>query len=76
MKKQFLNIVTALAIGSFIFVSCSDSNNHEATTEMHEEHNHAASYQCPMDCENGKTYDEEGKCPVCNMDLKEVEHNH
>ena len=30
-------------------------------------------YQCPMDCEKGKTYDEEGKCPVCNMDLKKVE---
>ncbi|MBT8253427.1 MAG: hypothetical protein HKN00_10610 [Flavobacteriaceae bacterium] len=30
-------------------------------------------YQCPMDCEEGKTYDEEGKCPVCKMDLKKVE---
>ncbi len=30
-------------------------------------------YQCPMDCEEGKTYEEEGKCPVCGMDLKKVE---
>ena len=30
-------------------------------------------FQCPMDCENGKTYDKEGKCPVCEMDLKKVE---
>jgi transcription initiation factor IIE alpha subunit len=30
-------------------------------------------YACPMDCENGKTYDKEGKCPVCEMDLKKVE---
>ena len=30
-------------------------------------------YQCPMDCENGKTYDKEGICPVCEMDLKKVE---
>lgn len=28
-------------------------------------------YQCPMDCEKGKTYDEEGSCPICKMDLKE-----
>ncbi len=77
MKKQILNIVTAIAIGSFLFVSCSESSeNHEGQMEMTEGHNHAAMYQCPMDCENGKTYDEAGKCPVCNMDLKEMEHNH
>lgn len=27
-------------------------------------------YQCPMDCEKGKTYEKEGKCPVCGMDLE------
>jgi len=75
MKKQILNIVTILAIGSFVFVSCSE-NHEDSKMEMHEGHDHAAMYQCPMDCENGKTYDEEGKCPVCNMDLKEMEHNH
>ncbi len=29
-----------------------------------------AVYQCPMDCEKGKTYDKPGKCPVCEMDLE------
>ncbi len=28
-------------------------------------------YQCPMDCESGKTYDKPGHCPVCEMDLEE-----
>ena len=32
-----------------------------------------AEYQCPMDCENGKTYDKEGECPECKMALKKVE---
>ena len=27
-------------------------------------------YQCPMDCEKGKSYTEAGSCPVCKMDLK------
>lgn len=27
-------------------------------------------YQCPMDCENGKTYQESGTCPICKMDLQ------
>ena len=30
-------------------------------------------YQCPMDCEVGKTYDKAGICPVCEMELKVVE---
>ena len=31
------------------------------------------SYQCPMKCEGEKTYGEEGTCPKCKMDLKEIE---
>ena len=30
-------------------------------------------YQCPMKCEGEKTYEEEGTCPKCKMDLKEIE---
>lgn len=29
-------------------------------------------YQCPMKCEKEKTYDEQGKCPVCGMKLKGI----
>ncbi len=32
-----------------------------------------ALYQCPMDCEDGKSYTEAGQCPVCKMDLVEKE---
>ena len=47
----------------------------EATTQSHENKNGEASdtklaYVCPMDCENGKTYDQPGKCPKCEMDLE------
>ncbi len=30
-------------------------------------------YQCPMDCEKGKSYIKEGSCPVCKMNLKPKE---
>jgi len=30
-----------------------------------------ATYQCPMDCEKGKTYNAPGQCPVCGMDLEQ-----
>ena len=35
--------------------------------------NEGASYQCPMKCEADKTYTKEGSCPVCKMDLKQLE---
>jgi Cu2+-exporting ATPase len=31
-----------------------------------------AAYACPMRCEEDKTYDHPGICPVCGMDLVEV----
>ncbi|MCB0461835.1 MAG: SCO family protein [Flavobacteriaceae bacterium] len=32
-----------------------------------------AVYQCPMECEGDKTYNEKGSCPVCKMDLQPIE---
>lgn len=47
------------------FQSCnSDKKNNQDTGEV---------YQCPMQCEGDKTYDEPGSCPVCKMDIKPVE---
>ncbi len=33
-------------------------------------------YYCPMHCEGGKTYDQPGNCPVCNMKLVPVGEGH
>jgi len=65
MKK--LAIIACLFAGSFIVQSCNQNNETEVeqTAENTE-------YACPMDCEKGKTYAEEGQCPVCGMDLKPV----
>lgn len=57
------------AIGS-LSAGCGSTET-ETETEQHDGHEHAT-YQCPMDCEDGKTYEEAGACPVCHMDLKEV----
>jgi hypothetical protein len=32
----------------------------------------AVAHACPMRCEEDKTYDHTGSCPVCGMDLVEV----
>lgn len=80
MKKLILMLSVCLTV---VMVSCKETNKKtdaDADTEMQLEH--AADqadmalnveYQCPMDCEEGKTYEIAGTCPVCGMDLKEVE---
>ncbi len=72
MKKQIITIGTFMML-AMASVSLSSCGGESAKTESHE---HTAEYQCPMDCEKGKTYDQEGECPVCHMALKEVEHAH
>lgn len=85
-KKQILTVATIVlfTIGSTTFIGCgntheqnetteqeaSENNEGAETTETHAEHAH---YQCPMNCEDGKTYEEPGSCPKCNMDLAIVE---
>jgi len=80
MKKLILTMALCFSFG-IITISCKGEKK-EATEHSETHENHAAdradiamneAYQCPMDCEEGKTYDKEGKCPVCKMDLKKVE---
>ena len=79
MKKLILLFVLALSV-SVVTVSCKGEQKEQDATETKE--NHAADkadmamndkYICPMDCEDGKTYDIAGICPKCEMDLKKVE---
>ena len=70
MKKTILMILLITAVG-FSFTACKkDKKEDTATQEVKEEMASNEVYQCPMDCEKGKSYTEAGKCPVCNMDLK------
>jgi protein SCO1/2 len=48
-------------------LSCnSDKKSNQNATEI---------FQCPMQCEDDKIYNEKGSCPICKMDLVLVE-NH
>ncbi|MBN4070361.1 hypothetical protein JYT76_01640 [Olleya sp. AH-315-F22] len=79
MRKSILLFTLLLSL-SVIVVSCKDSKK-EAETEVEQTELGVGKadlamndvYHCPMDCENGKTYEEEGKCPICKIDLKKVE---
>lgn len=75
-----LTITVAVLIGLVVsFASCGEKKKESASEpEKMEVHKHGedvvmAAYQCPMKCEEEKTYSEPGSCPICKMDLKKVE---
>ncbi|MFK2819562.1 heavy metal-binding domain-containing protein [Flavobacteriaceae sp. LMIT009] len=81
MKKPILILSLFLSF-AVVFTSCKGEKKqeHSEEVEMHESNAADAAdiamnydYQCPMDCEDGKTYSEEGDCPKCKMALKKVE---
>ncbi len=81
MKIKSISLgIFALLFSMTLMVSCGEakketkevteeevSTDAEESKELHADHE---AYQCPMDCEDGKTYKEAGSCPVCKMDLK------
>ena len=64
MKKIVLVLIIIFVAG-FTFTSCNSEKKEEKKEVT------SVVYQCPMDCEDGKSYTETGTCPVCKMDLKE-----
>lgn len=71
MKKLFLFWVITFGLLSIVMAGCNNSTN--TGSEQTEE---KAMYQCPMDCEKGKTHNKAGQCPVCGMDLEKAEAAH
>lgn len=64
-------ILICFAVFSLTIISCK--GEHKEQEGEHKEMAMTDQYQCPMDCEKGKTYDKDGQCPVCKMDLKKKE---
>lgn len=70
MKTIIYSISILLSV---LLVSCGG----EKSEHNHNDHNHSemsdGKYACPMKCEGEKTYSEKGMCPVCKMDLVEIQ---
>ncbi|MBA3970579.1 MAG: hypothetical protein H0X46_00215 [Bacteroidetes bacterium] len=77
MKSILKLAAITMSMSAALFVaSCGNEAKHEENGD-HEHadstaHSGAHTYMCPMNCEDGKTYTEPGKCPKCGMNL---EHN-
>ncbi|WP_431135171.1 SCO family protein [Psychroserpens mesophilus] len=61
LKYSVVLLITVIA-----FLSCNSEKKSGAN-------NSAEMYQCPMKCEDDKLYNDQGSCPVCKMDLKQIE---
>ena len=88
MKKVILTSIVVLSIG-IIAISCKENKKDaievievedttknaivDSTDVANKDEMAMATYQCPMKCEVDKTYNKHGSCPVCKMDLKEIE---
>ena len=71
MKKSILILVAFFSF-TVLFTACKETKKEDVKTESNDSSSEEMVYQCPMDCEDGKTYEAKGPCPVCKMDLKEV----
>lgn len=77
MKKTIL-IIALIFTTSILVTSCKTEKKETPKEEVVTE---KVAYQCPMKCEEEKTYDKMGDCPVCKMKLREKvsetdEHDH
>ncbi|MCI2229164.1 hypothetical protein MC378_08295 [Polaribacter sp. MSW13] len=79
MKKIIIVLAVVFAT-SIIFTSCKSEKKEVKKEHVDTDKKKVAVkdvYQCPMECEKDKTYDKEGKCPVCEMKLrKKVSESH
>jgi len=64
-----MKFLFTLLLFGLLFQACP--NNQPNHLKHDPRYTHA--YVCPMECEKSKMYEKAGKCPVCNMELKQKE---
>ncbi|MBE0423581.1 MAG: hypothetical protein IBX66_06535 [Lutibacter sp.] len=67
MKTKIL--IAVLSIGLFTMSTVKAQEKPKMKVEQMEK----VAYACPMHCEGEKTYEKQGSCPTCKMDLKKAE---
>ncbi|MDG1040606.1 MAG: heavy metal-binding domain-containing protein [Polaribacter sp.] len=72
--KKVIFLVAVICSVTFVFTACKSEKKEEKkehiSVDSDVEKMAENPYQCPMDCEKGKTYEKEGDCPVCKMKLR------
>ena len=71
-NNSMIRFKRALVFSSAIMIASALWSCNESKKSNNSENIVLTEYQCPMRCEDEKTYKKEGKCPVCKMDIKEI----
>jgi uncharacterized protein YxeA len=74
--KKIIFVIAVIFLTSFSLTSCKKEAKDEKKEQVEvvsADEDLKIAYQCPMKCEEEKTYEKEGKCPVCKMNLKKKE---
>ncbi len=64
--SKYLKIIVSMFVLLTVATACKSDTAKDTSDDI-------AAYQCPMQCEGDKTYNEAGSCPVCKMDLKAID---
>ena len=72
MKTKIILSATLFSLMFFLPACNGGDQEQKETTETTETTTEKSAYKCPMGCEGDKTYEAEGQCPVCKMDLEKV----
>ena len=63
--SNYQNEQENISKGHLMNSSCGCGMNNQHKSKEQQE----TKYQCPMNCEGNKTYNQPGECPVCHMQL-------
>ena len=74
MNTQKLVLAMAISLFSYTTTMAQCGDHSKAKTDATTmKTNGKTAYACPMKCEGEKTYEKEGKCPTCGMNLTKNE---
>jgi hypothetical protein len=71
-----VSVMMLVASGLFAAGETAQNQQSQPTQKTHVTHKKKAKakklevWVCPMKCEGGKTYSQQGKCPKCGMNLE------
>ena len=77
--KNLALLISFFILLAMVSVTINSCGNIKTDEEIHQHIDEIPAeikdntYQCPMKCEGVLVYEKEGDCPVCKMDLKEIE---
>ena len=73
VNRLNINALKFFILSISVLASCDGDSGSAKKGPFSIDQQTVAVYKCPMECEEEKTYDKAGICPVCQMDMEKIE---